>query len=111
MFEHREQLPETTSSRSNFVEFLPMAPGRGRVLIEQDRDRSEYLIARIPAEGGFAFRFKMLGGRRKSAVDNYDVFVANGIGQHDSCECLGFLRHGRCKHTAALRALLENRWV
>ena len=111
MYEYRELLPETTSSHSNFVEFAPTKPGRGRVLIEQDRDRSEYLIARIPAEGGHAYRFKKIGGKRTSPADNYDVFVASGIGLHDSCECLGFLRHGRCKHTAALRALLENRWV
>lgn len=28
------------------------------------------------------------------------------VGAHTSCECLGFTRHGHCKHTSATKALI-----
>ncbi len=31
-----------------------------------------------------------------------------GAARDCSCECLGFLRHGRCKHVAALLTLVAN---
>jgi hypothetical protein len=108
MYEYQEALPETKSSRRNFVHFTP---GQRTLLIEQDRHRDEYHISRIPAEGGQAWRFNILGRVPPAEPNHYDVFVADRTDLHDSCECLGFLRHGHCKHTAALRALLENQWV
>lgn len=108
MYEHKELLPETQSSSRNFVHFTP---GRPTLLIERGRRRDEYRIVRIPAEGGHAWRFNILGRKPPASPDHYDVFVADRTDLRDSCECLGFLRHGHCKHTAALRALLENQWL
>lgn len=111
MLTHKELLPETASSHDNFVYFEPAhEEGRGRLLIQQGKHRSEYDIARFASEGGHTFRLHKLSGTDPEA-GSYDVFVADRRGLFDSCECRGFLRHGHCKHTAAIRALLENRWV
>lgn len=41
------------------------------------------------------------------ADDRYGVFVHRN-GQDHLCECIGFARHGRCKHVDALRRLIED---
>ena len=41
-------------------------------------------------------------------ASNYDV--QRGV-PHDTCEYKGFLRHGTCKHTLAVRAILANGWM
>lgn len=107
MFDLQELLPETKSSRNNFVQY---SPDRKTVLIELDRKRSEYRIRRLPAEGGDAYCFSIVG-REYAEPNHYDVFVAGRPDLQDSCGCHGFLGHGHCKHTAALRALLENQWL
>jgi hypothetical protein len=53
-----------------------------------------------------------IGGRgfaihRMGVGTRYDVRI--GAPADTSCECLGFLAHGRCKHVAGLRALLSDR--
>lgn len=62
-----------------------------------------YWIDRIPSDYGHAFelrKFVAHGG------ETYHVCVDDGRGRADTCECKGFLRWGRCKHTSALRALI-----
>jgi hypothetical protein len=50
-----------------------------------------------PSIGRKAFRFAKQTGDRAT----YDVRFTEHGGE---CECLGFLRHGHCKHVATLRA-------
>lgn len=45
-------------------------------------------------EFGPAFRLEKIDAAGSPAGESYDVNLAG----HGSCECLGFLRHGRCKH-------------
>jgi hypothetical protein len=63
-----------------------------------------YWIDRIPSDYGMAFdlrKFRAEGG------ETYHVCIdTDGRGGADSCECKGYLRWGKCKHTAALRALI-----
>lgn len=84
-------------------------------------------LARSPARDGvgvfclrtgatltyYTFReiFCEIGGRgfavhRLGLSDLYHVRV--GRGADCSCECLGFLRHGRCKHVLGLLALIRH---
>ncbi|MBI3411441.1 MAG: SWIM zinc finger family protein [Planctomycetes bacterium] len=55
-----------------------------------------YAFREIPcAIGGRGFKVQRLG-----RPDLYHVRI--GRPDQCSCECLGFLRHGKCKHIAAL---------
>ena len=56
-----------------------------------------------------AFRLTKPGGEAY-----YDLYLCTDPNRqidddrpYDSCDCVGFERHGRCKHVQALRALLE----
>lgn len=69
-----------------------------------ERGRTQHYIYReIPCEiGGRGFALHKLG-----LGQLYHVRV--GDPSQCSCECLGFLRHGRCKHVLGLMALLQSR--
>jgi hypothetical protein len=59
-----------------------------------------YVFKEIPcAIGGRGFHVHRVG-----LADVYDVCV--GAPAECSCECLGFLRHGKCKHIQGLAALI-----
>jgi hypothetical protein len=61
-----------------------------------------YTFWEVPCDiGGRGFAVHRLG-----LGPLYHVRVASS--SDCSCECLGFLRHGRCKHLKALLALVEN---
>ena len=64
------------------------------------KSRSQfYAVREIPCEiGGRGFAVHRLG-----MGTLYHVRV--GVPEDQSCECLGFLRWGRCKHVAGLTAL------
>jgi len=63
-----------------------------------DYEVKEYSGVQIPGSRGFSFA--------KLAPDmiTYDVLIGMNPQDH-SCECLGFLRHGHCKHIDAARRL------
>jgi hypothetical protein len=71
------------------------------VLAISDRKRTQfYVFKEIPCDiGGRGFAVHRLG-----LGDLYHVRV--GTPSESSCECLGFLRHGRCKHIQGLAALI-----
>lgn len=73
--------------------------GRGRL-----NDYTLVPLETDPDVAAAAWRFVkrgMVDGRE--VLDTYDVKLDQyGI----SCECLGWLRHGRCKHAAAVAKLL-----
>lgn len=77
----------------------PTSDGVGVFSIRMGAAASYYTFHEIPcAIGGRGFAVHRLG------VGNlYHVRV--GRRQDCSCECLGFLRHGRCKHILGLLAL------
>jgi hypothetical protein len=65
------------------------------------KDRTEYYVFKeIPCDiGGRGFEVHRLG-----LGELYHVRV--GVASECSCECLGFLRHGHCKHIQGLAALI-----
>jgi hypothetical protein len=79
----------------------PTATMPGIVRIQLDGQTwTDYNLAPIHADYGRAFRLvKLLGPH-----DRYDVLLN---GEHSTCECLGFLHHGHCKHVGGLYALCE----
>ena len=79
----------------------PDGRGIGVFAIASDRATQFYTFREIPCEiGGRGFAVHRLGQGTL-----YHVRV--GAPEDTSCECLGFLRWGRCKHTAGLAALIR----
>jgi len=88
----------------------------GLLAITVGKDRSQYLLERIPADFGTAFALTKLvlvevatGVFEQRHADTYHVHFDATLG--DSCTCIGFLHHGMCKdgkgckHIAALAEL------
>lgn len=74
--------------------------GVGVFAIRNKKGTQYYVFKEIPCEiGGRAFSVHRMG-----LADVYDVRV--GKPAECSCECLGYLRHGRCKHLQGLAALI-----
>jgi hypothetical protein len=109
-----ELLPATKSSRHSAIRFTPGTfPGTGELAIDDVRSSTRYAVAGLPCEfDGRAARLVKLTAGTDREAEGYSVFcAAPGSRDHDSCECKGFYRHGRCKHVAALRAMLDNEWL
>jgi hypothetical protein len=96
----RPRKPRPKPARTVNLILAPTAPMPGIVRITVGEEPwCDYNVARIPSDFGRAFRLvKILGPH-----DRYDVLLN---GEHSSCECKGFLRHGHCKHVDGLQALV-----
>ena len=78
----------------------PDPSGVGVFAITTKKSTQYYVFKEITSEiGGRGFAVHRLG-----LGDLYHVRVGEPV--ECSCECLGFLRHGRCKHIQGLSALL-----
>ena len=84
---------------------LVRSPGRdgvGVFVVRAGAELAHYTFREIPCEiGGRGFSVHRLGLGRL-----YHVRV--GRRQDCSCECLGFLAHGRCRHILGLQALVRH---
>ena len=70
--------------------------------IVADRRTDFYVSKEIPCQiGGRGFAVHKLGF-------GHLLHVRVGRPEDESCECLGFLRHGRCRHILGLAALIRN---
>ncbi|MSQ95700.1 MAG: hypothetical protein EXR98_14235 [Gemmataceae bacterium] len=91
-----------TARRPRLIRLIrrPDGNGVGVFSITQDCRTQYYVFKEIPcAIGGRAFAVHRIG-----LANVYHVRV--GAPKESSCECLGFLRHGRCKHVQGLAALI-----
>lgn len=84
---------------------LVRPPSRGGVgvfsIAEGTRRPQFYVLVEVPCQiGGRGFAVHRLG-----MGTLYHVRV--GRPDDNSCECLGFLRWGRCKHVSGLKALIH----
>jgi hypothetical protein len=78
----------------------PDADGVGIFSITTRKATQFYAFKEIACEiGGRGFAVHRLG-----LANLYHVRLRTA--QDSSCECLGFLRHGRCKHVQGLAALV-----
>jgi hypothetical protein len=76
------------------------AEGQGGVVrITVGKESADYLLARVPADFGTAFRLEKVGAEQ-------DAYHVNLNGQQSTCECKGFTRWNHCKHTEGLAALV-----
>jgi hypothetical protein len=80
----------------------PDAFGVGIFSITKKRRASFYVFKEIRCDiGGRGFAVHRLG-----LANLYHVRV--GSPRQSTCECLGFLAHGRCKHIQGLAALIAH---
>lgn len=80
----------------------PDADGAGVFCIRADRGLTWYAFREIPCYiGGRGFAMHRLG-----LGELYHVRV--GADTDCSCECLGFLAHGHCRHILGLLALIRH---
>lgn len=78
----------------------PMSDGVGVFSVTFDAVTQLYIFEEVACIiGGRAFAIHRLGFSNR-----YHVRV--GAAVECSCECLGFLRHGRCKHLQGMAALV-----
>jgi hypothetical protein len=79
----------------------PRTDGVGAFRFVAKRDSAIYVFCEIPCDiGGRGFAVHRLG-----LGNLYHVRV--GDPSECSCECMGFLRHGRCRHIEGLLTLIE----
>jgi hypothetical protein len=83
----------------------PTRDGIGVFVISAGRTTTFYTFHEIPCEiGGRGFAVHRLG-----LGNLYHVRI--GRRADCSCECLGFLAHGRCRHVLGLLALARHRKI
>jgi hypothetical protein len=79
----------------------PAAGGTGIFCIRDRKRTTFYAFREIPCEiGGRGFAVHRLG-----LGNLYDVRVGPSV--DCSCECMGFLAHGLCKHILGLQAIIQ----
>ncbi|MFN3730533.1 MAG: SWIM zinc finger family protein [Fimbriimonadaceae bacterium] len=94
----------TTTRPERSIRLLrpPNMDGVGVFCIRVKRDMSFYTFREIPcAIGGRGFAIHKLG-----LGQLYHVRI--GTNEDCSCECLGYLRHGHCRHILGLLALVRH---
>jgi hypothetical protein len=93
--------PRAKLTRSIRLKVKPSALGRcGIVAIAVGKETTDYILNVIPADWGQGFELDNL--------DNAELYHVNLDRQgHDSCDCKGHLRHGHCKHSDGIRALVK----
>ena len=85
---------------------LPIGPLNinGVLRITEDGQETLFFVDRLASEvGGAGFRLTKFEQHQRGDEDAaYHVLLD---GERSTCECKGHLRHGRCRHVAALAAL------
>src|SRR6478609_5170588 len=94
-------MPDAAPTRTIRLVRPPTADGVGVFCITAGGRSQFYAFHEIRCDiGGRGFAVHRLG-----LGNLYHVRV--GAPEDTSCECMGFLRWGKCKHTAALAALIR----
>ena len=84
-----------------FAAFTRADPGMPVIVSLRDSKRgptTDYWVEHLPSDFGRAMRF-----RKFNSDENYDVLLDGG---NYSCECMGFLHHGHCKHVETARLMI-----
>lgn len=109
MSQFTAKLPETKSEREAVVVWEPAADNEfsrlaGAMLIRGKRTACVYAVEEYAADFGRGFMLF----KRDAGSDKCEERYACLIGKHaTACECKGFLYAGHCKHTAALKVLVN----
>ena len=100
-----EWLPATkTSPRNGYI----YAAVNRMLSISDVKTVACYRVTEFPHDlgDGRAFHLEKLSEASDPEATSYDVFVCDRP-RESTCECRGFLHHGRCKHITALADMLR----
>jgi hypothetical protein len=97
----RQRKPRPKPQRSIRLEVRPEGDGLGIVRITVRGASADYFLTLIPADFGRGFQVEKIG-----LHENEPPYHVNIDGAKRTCECKGFLRHGHCKHSDGLAALI-----
>jgi hypothetical protein len=90
--------PRAKPARSIRLCLKPDGLCRDVVHITVGKEAADYYLIELAVEFGRGFEVEKIGGTEKYAV-HID-------GEKRSCECKGHTRHGHCKHSDGLAALI-----
>ena len=96
----RQRKPRPKPARSIKLLVHPTAENAGVVRITVGKEAADYLLTLIPADFGRGFLVE------KVCFDAPAAYHVNLDGDKWTCECPGFVQHGRCKHSDGLAALI-----
>lgn len=82
-----------------YAELTPAGEGQWLLHLTAGDEHSGYWLSRVASDWGDAYRLRKVG-----LADAYHVCLAD---EGHSCECMGFLRWGHCKHTDAVARLQD----
>jgi hypothetical protein len=97
----RQRKPRQKPQRSIRIEVKPEPDALGIVRITVGKEHADYFLTEIPADFGRGFKIEKIG--LHETEPGYHV---NIDGDKKTCECKGFLHHGKCKHSDGLAALI-----
>lgn len=84
------------------------SPVAGVLAVGLGDKRGVYAVAELPAvEGLRCFVLRKIEGGTDPEANGYGV-RCKASGEPWSCDCRGWLRWNRCRHTDAIRELIEN---
>jgi hypothetical protein len=89
----------------------PIHDGMGALQILMDGEPHNYLIFALQSDFGAAFRLvkQELVPQEEGFFELEDVarYIVCLDGEQSTCECIGFGKHGRCKHVSGLAVLRQ----
>jgi hypothetical protein len=91
------------SSLSVRLILAPTVHKAGVVRIAMGCKCADYFLRLVPADWGRGFRLQEMG---PASAEDYHV---NLDGEQSTCDCMGHLRWGHCKHVEGLLVLLRKR--
>ncbi len=93
--------PKVPKKRTICLVRPPLGDGVGVFRVTVGQTTTLYAVREVPCEiGGRGFAVNRLG-----LGELYHVRIDSL--EESTCECLGFLRHGYCKHVLGLYALVQ----
>ena len=97
----RQRKPRPKPQRFARLCIRPEGKAPGIVRLTAGNEGADYFLTIIPADFGRGFTVEKVGLHA-----NEPPYHVNIDGDNRTCDCKGFLRHGHCKHTDGLAALI-----
>ena len=96
----RQRKPRAKPARSIRLCVRPTAETTGVVRITVGKEDADYLLTEIPADFGRGFKLEKIG------FDADSAYCVNIDADRRTCECQGYNRWQKCKHSDGLAALI-----
>jgi hypothetical protein len=101
----RQRKPRAKPQRFARLCIRPEGTAPGIVRLTVGNAAQDYFLTPIAADYGRGFVLEKLG------IDAAGKYAVNIDGEGRTCECKGHLRHGHCKHSDGIAALIAAGWL